>query len=70
MALDIEHEDAPSRIPVSSYRLQFNPSFTFYDAAALVEYLVSLGVTECYTTSAGTTSSIPNWAARPGSTRS
>ncbi|WP_447971143.1 malto-oligosyltrehalose synthase [Nitrospira sp. M1] len=36
------------RIPISTYRLQFNQSFTFRDAAALVPYLHDLGVTDCY----------------------
>ena len=38
----------PSRIPTSSYRLQFRPGFTFRDAAELIPYLASLGITECY----------------------
>jgi (1->4)-alpha-D-glucan 1-alpha-D-glucosylmutase len=37
-----------ARIPVSTYRLQFNRAFTFEDARALVEYLCELGVTDCY----------------------
>lgn len=38
----------PERIPVSTYRLQFSPQFTFRDALALVPYLAKLGITECY----------------------
>lgn len=38
----------PSRIPTSSYRLQFHPGFTFRDAEALIPYLARLGITECY----------------------
>ena len=36
------------RIPVSTYRLQFNQSFSFKDAAHLVPYLHDLGITDCY----------------------
>lgn len=55
-----DHPDAPSRIPVSSYRLQFNRGFTFVEATALVPYLADLGVTECYAS--------PLLTASPGST--
>src|SRR5678815_1386217 len=37
--------------PLSTYRLQFNPDFTFPDAAAIVDYLDSLGITHCYASS-------------------
>lgn len=47
------------RLPVSTYRLQFNLDFTFDDARSLVPYLHSLGVTDCY--------SSPYLRARPGS---
>lgn len=36
------------RIPVSTYRLQLTPDFTFDDARAVLPYLVSLGVTDVY----------------------
>ncbi len=39
------------RIPVSTYRLQFNRAFTFADAARLVSYLDALGITDCYCSS-------------------
>jgi (1->4)-alpha-D-glucan 1-alpha-D-glucosylmutase len=39
---------APARSPVSTYRVQFSPRFTFRDACDLVPYLADLGVTECY----------------------
>ena len=39
------------RIPVSTYRLQFNRRFTFRDARAVVEYLHALGITDCYASS-------------------
>src|SRR5918997_1133264 len=49
----------PARIPVSTYRLQFNRHFTFERATELVEYLSELGVGCCY--------SSPVLKARPGS---
>ncbi len=36
------------RIPTSTYRLQFNRNFTFAQARALVPYLHSLGISDCY----------------------
>lgn len=39
------------RIPVSTYRLQFNRSFTFADAQRIVPYLRALGITDCYVSS-------------------
>jgi (1->4)-alpha-D-glucan 1-alpha-D-glucosylmutase len=47
------------RYPVSTYRLQFNHTFTFRDAAALVPYLHELGITDIYAS--------PYLKARPGS---
>jgi (1->4)-alpha-D-glucan 1-alpha-D-glucosylmutase len=47
------------RIPLATYRLQFNRQFTFRDAAALVPYLDGLGVSDVYASSF--------LAARPGS---
>jgi (1->4)-alpha-D-glucan 1-alpha-D-glucosylmutase len=44
----------------ATYRLQFNRSFTFADAAELVPYFVSLGVSHLYAS--------PIFASRPGST--
>ncbi len=38
-------------LPLSTYRLQFNASFTFRDAAAIVDYLDTLGITHCYASS-------------------
>jgi len=46
-------------IPVVTYRLQFNRDFTFSQAADLVPYLASLGVSHCYAS--------PYLRARPGS---
>lgn len=39
---------ASPRVPRSTYRLQFNPDFTFDHARALVDYLQDLGVSDCY----------------------
>lgn len=39
------------RIPVATYRMQFNRSFPFSAAAALVPYLQALGITDCYASS-------------------
>jgi len=46
-------------IPLSTYRLQFNRSFTFSQAADLVPYLAELGISHCYAS--------PYLRARPGS---
>ncbi|HEX8285538.1 MAG TPA: malto-oligosyltrehalose synthase [Pyrinomonadaceae bacterium] len=48
-----------ARIPVSTYRLQFNREFTFEQARALADYFAELGVTDYY--------SSPVLAAREGS---
>src|SRR5437899_3092292 len=50
---------ARSRLPESSYRLQFHTGFTFRDARLLVPYLNDLGITDCYAS--------PYLKARPGS---
>jgi (1->4)-alpha-D-glucan 1-alpha-D-glucosylmutase len=39
------------RIPIATYRLQLNHTFTFRDAARVVPYLHALGITDCYTSS-------------------
>ena len=39
---------APSRIPLACYRLQFNGDFTFRRAAAALDYLSRLGITDIY----------------------
>jgi len=49
----------PDQIPTATYRLQFNPNFTFRDAAAIVPYLADLGISHCYAS--------PYLRARPGS---
>jgi (1->4)-alpha-D-glucan 1-alpha-D-glucosylmutase len=40
-----------ARVPVSTYRLQFNSRFTFRDARAIVDYLNALGVSDAYASS-------------------
>lgn len=37
-----------ARIPASTYRLQFNRSFTLEQAAELTDYLHELGISDCY----------------------
>ena len=39
---------ATSRIPVATYRLEFNRDFRFVDALALVSYIHDLGITDLY----------------------
>ena len=46
--------------PLSTYRLQFNASFTFQDASRILPYLSQLGITDCYAS--------PYLKATPGST--
>jgi (1->4)-alpha-D-glucan 1-alpha-D-glucosylmutase len=48
-----------SRIPVATYRLQFNHLFTLKQASAILDYLRSLGISDCYAS--------PLFMARPGS---
>ena len=48
-----------SNRPRATYRLQFNRDFTFRDAAKLIPYLESLGISHCYAS--------PLLKARPGS---
>lgn len=42
---------AALRIPVATYRVQFNRSFPFSAATATVPYLHALGITDCYASS-------------------
>ena len=37
-----------ARIPGATYRIQFNPEFTFQDARKIVDYLAELGITDVY----------------------
>jgi len=48
------------RIPIATYRIQFNPSFTFGDAMEIVPYLADLGISDIYAS--------PIFKARKGST--
>jgi len=41
----------PAVVPAATYRLQFNQSFTFDDATAIVDYLDRLGISHCYASS-------------------
>ncbi len=52
-------QEGPVQIPTATYRLQFNRTFTFRDAAELVPYLAALGISHCYAS--------PYLRARPGS---
>ena len=40
--------DIVRRIPVATYRLQFNYQFKFSDARSIVPYLHDLGISDCY----------------------
>ena len=42
---------SPAAVPDATYRLQFNKSFTFDDATAIVDYLDRLGISHCYASS-------------------
>jgi (1->4)-alpha-D-glucan 1-alpha-D-glucosylmutase len=55
----LQDTDLLPRVPVATYRLQFNRVFTFEDGRRLIPYLDALGVTDIY--------SSPYLAARPGS---
>jgi (1->4)-alpha-D-glucan 1-alpha-D-glucosylmutase len=52
-------EQRVARIPCATYRLQFTPTFTFANAAQLVAYLHTLGISDCYAS--------PYFQAYPGS---
>ena len=55
----VSQSTSHARIPVATYRLQFNKDFTFEQARALVDYLAALGISDVY--------SSPILKARPGS---
>src|SRR5262249_61036366 len=48
------------RIPLSTYRLQFNRDFSFAQATEIIPYLAALGISHCYAS--------PYLRARAGST--
>ena len=52
-ALSLQFDDGVprARTPESTYRLQFNHSFAFKDAEAIVDYLHTLGISDCYASS-------------------
>jgi (1->4)-alpha-D-glucan 1-alpha-D-glucosylmutase len=45
------HLVATTRVPLSTYRQQFNREFTFNNARASVDYLHDLGISDCYASS-------------------
>lgn len=49
-----------TRVPVATYRLQFNAGFRIADAERIVAYLQDLGISDLYTS--------PLWTAKSGST--
>ena len=42
---------AVARVPLSTYRLQFQRGFTFRDASGVAGYLCDLGISDCYASS-------------------
>ena len=54
-----ELELMSARIPVATYRLQFNHLFTLKQALTILDYLKGLGISDCYAS--------PLFMARPGS---
>lgn len=44
----LDQHRSVAKLPEATYRLQFNRSFTFRDATALVPYLSALGISHCY----------------------
>ena len=57
--LGMNPQEGPAHVPVATYRLQLNHTFTFGDATALIPYLAALGVSHVYCS--------PYLRARPGS---
>jgi (1->4)-alpha-D-glucan 1-alpha-D-glucosylmutase len=51
LSLHSDRQVIPVRRPLATYRLQFNRSFTFRDASAVVDYLHALGIGDCYASS-------------------
>jgi len=43
-----ENLPASLRVPVATYRLQFNHQFRFSDAKSIISYLHELGISDCY----------------------
>jgi (1->4)-alpha-D-glucan 1-alpha-D-glucosylmutase len=44
----VERESAGMRFPEATYRIQFHRDFKFTNARAIVPYLASLGISDCY----------------------
>ena len=44
----IENLPALLRVPIATYRLQFNHQFKFSDAKSIISYLHELGISDCY----------------------
>src|SRR5690242_14975639 len=45
---EVQKNQLAPRLPVATYRLQFNRSFTFADARQRAAYLDRLGISDCY----------------------
>ncbi len=54
-----ENLSACLRVPIATYRLQFNHQFRFVDAKSIIPYLHELGISDCYAS--------PYFKARKGS---
>ena len=59
MNFKAQRDAANPKIPIATYRLQFNKHFTFKQALDLVDYLHHLGISHCYAS--------PIFYAKPGS---
>lgn len=44
----IKNQQQDNKIPISTYRLQFNRHFTFKDARKIIPYLKEIGISHCY----------------------
>src|SRR4030042_1245390 len=45
----VDHLNIYRKIPLATYRLQFNHQYKFSDAKSIVSYLHELGISDCYT---------------------
>src|SRR4051794_33302612 len=41
----------PCRVPIATYRMQFNSGFRFSDALPVVDYVAALGISDAYASS-------------------
>lgn len=46
--LSEDYSNMATRVPLATYRIQFNKDFTFNDACKILDYLRDLGITEIY----------------------